>query len=293
MTGTIIQGIGGFYTVMCGSDQYVLRPRGKLRRDKVTPMVGDNVAFTPGQGDQHGFLDDVLERRNWLTRPPVSNIDLIVLVISPLSPPPDLLLVDRMLLTARHAGISAILAINKREMDEGSSETLAEQYENAGLADILRVSAVSGEGIAGLRQRLNGCVHAFAGQSGVGKSSLINAMYARDLGVGDVSHRLSRGRHTTRRVELIPLGGGTMVLDTPGFSLLEMALADPVLLAGQMPEFEPYEGKCYFTPCAHVTEPGCAVREAVEAGAVSRERWQRYCEIHEDMRLRWRERYGK
>jgi len=118
MTGRIIQGIGGFYTVLSDSDLYVLRPRGRLRREKVTPMVGDNVAFTPGEGEQHGFLDEVLPRRNLLTRPPVSNIDLIVITISPQSPPPDLLLVDRMLLTANEAGISAMLLINKRELDE-------------------------------------------------------------------------------------------------------------------------------------------------------------------------------
>ena len=293
MTGRIIQGIGGFYTVLSDSDLYVLRPRGRLRREKVTPMVGDNVAFTPGEGEQHGFLDEVLPRRNLLTRPPVSNIDLIVITISPQSPPPDLLLVDRMLLTANEAGISAMLLINKRELDEQGCEALASQYANAGLKDILRVSAANGDGLSNLRSRLQGSAHAFAGQSGVGKSSLINALYGRDLVVGDVSHRLSRGKHTTRRVELIPLGAGTMVLDTPGFSLLEMALTDPVLLPGRMPEFGPYNGKCYFTPCAHVTEPGCAVREAVEAGAISRERWERYREIHEDMRLRWRERYGK
>ena len=155
----------------------------------------------------------------------------------------------------------------------------------------MQVSAVTGEGIDALRAALRGRVHALAGQSGAGKSTLINALYGLELETGDLSQKIDRGRNTTRSCELIPVPGGGMVLDTPGFSLLETEVFDPVEIKDSYPEFVPFEGQCYFQPCYHASEPRCAVRDAVEAGQIDEERHARYKSVLEDMRQRWRDRY--
>ena len=153
------------------------------------------------------------------------------------------------------------------------------------------MSAARGDGLEALRAALAGKVHALAGQSGAGKSTLVNALYGLRVETGDLSRRIERGRNTTRHCELIPVAGGGMVLDTPGFSLLETDVFDPVELKASYPEFVPYEGKCFFQPCYHATEPKCAVRDAVAAGTIDAERHARYAALLEETRQRWRERY--
>ena len=155
----------------------------------------------------------------------------------------------------------------------------------------MTVCADTGEGLDALRERLRGKVHALAGQSGAGKSTMINALYGLDLETGDLSRKIERGKNTTRHCQLIPVEGGGMVLDTPGFSLLETELFDPVELKDSWPEFAPYEGGCYFQPCYHATEPRCAVREAVAAGKIDPRRHERYVALLDEMKQRWRDRY--
>ncbi len=291
LEGIILRGVGGFYTAMTeAGEQHTLRAQGKIRRQRLTPMVGDRVEFTESRGEEHGWLAAILPRKNELLRPPVANIDVVVLEVAAASPQPDLLLLDRMLLCAREAGIEPMLAVNKCDLDPDVARSIANQYRGADLPVIL-LSAATGEGIERLRALLTGKVHAFAGQSGVGKSTLINALYGMSLQTGRVSSKIERGKHTTRHCELIPAPGGGMVLDTPGFSLLELALRDPLELQTWMPEFGEHTG-CYFSPCAHVSEPNCAVRAAVDEGAVDRERYERYTALYEEMNTRWRERYG-
>ncbi len=288
----ILSGIGGFYTVRDGAGQcHTLRAQAKLRRQRLTPLVGDRVTFQPGEDGQNGWLESILPRRNQLLRPPVANIDLIGIVVAAGSPAPDLLLVDRMLMIAKKSGSDALLIVNKMDEDGGMAEDIARQYRLSGAA-VFRTCATTGEGVEALRAALAGRVHALGGQSGVGKSSLINRLYGFDRETGQLSEKIERGRNTTRHCELIPLPEGGMVLDTPGFSLLELELCDPIGLRLLVPEFEPCEGRCRFQPCAHVSEPGCAVRAAVEEGGIPRERWTRYCELFDDMKIRWRERYG-
>lgn len=291
MEGLILQGIGGFYTVRDeAGNRHTLRAQAKLRRQHMTPMVGDRVRFTPGRGEEEGWLEAILPRENELVRPPVANIGMIALVAAAASPEPDLLLIDRMLVCARQRGIEAAVVINKCDLNPAGARDIARQYERAARA-ALPVSARSGEGIEALRAALGGRVHALGGQSGVGKSSLINALYGLDLQTGRVSDKIERGRHTTRRCELIEVPGGGMVLDTPGFSLLQLGLSEPILLKDQYPEFAPYEGRCRFQPCAHVSEPDCAVRAAVAAGEIDARRHERYKALFEEMNVRWRERY--
>ena len=272
MTGIILRGIGGFsYARDDAGTVHTLRAQGKLRRERMKPKVGDAVELSPGEGEEHGWILRILPRRNELTRPPVANIDVIVVVAAAATPDPDLMMVDRLLLNARRAGIAARLVINKSDLDVVCAET--------------------GAGLDALRDALRGKTHALAGQSGAGKSTMINALYGLDLETGDLSRRIERGKNTTRHCQLIPVEGGGMVLDTPGFSLLETDVFDPVELKDGWPEFAPCEGKCFFQPCYHATEPRCAVREAVAAGEIDPRRHERYVALLEEMRQRWRDRY--
>lgn len=290
--GTILKGVGGFYYVLDGAGEiHTLRAQNKLRRLKQTPMVGDRVRFTESRGEEHGWLEAILPRTSMLSRPPVANIERVALVVAAASPEPDLLLLDRMLLCGREAGIEPVLVVGKSELDPDGAARIVDVYRGAA-AQAMAVSAQTGEGLAGLRQALEASVHAFAGQSGVGKSTLINALYSLDLKTGDISKKIERGKHTTRHCELIVLPEGGMVLDTPGFSLLDISLRDPIELQDEYPEFAPYKNRCRFQPCAHNSEPDCAVRTAVDAGEIDRDRHQRYCALFDEMTQRWRDRYG-
>lgn len=291
MQGTILRGIGGFYTAMDDEGAlHTLRAQRKLRRDHMKPKVGDRVEMQPGTGEEDGWLQAILPRRNELDRPPVANIDKIVLVAAAAAPEADLPLMDRMLLAARRREIEPVLVISKCELNPDAARDIASQYRGADVSAIA-VSAHTGENVDVLREMLRGSVHALAGQSGAGKSSLINALYGMELETGSLSEKIERGKNTTRRSELIPLRGGGMVLDTPGFSLLDPALFDPVELQQSYPEFEPYLGGCYFQPCYHATEPKCSVLEAVRAGEIDARRHGRYIELLNELKIKWRERY--
>ena len=291
MQGTILRGIGGFYTAMDEAGElHILRAQRKLRRDRMKPKVGDRVEMVPGTGEEDGWLQAILPRRNELVRPPVANIDKIVIVAASAVPEPDLMLLDRMILTARRRGIEPMLVITKFELNPEGAQSILRQYRGAQV-NAMAVSAHTGENLDALREALRGSVHALAGQSGADKSSLINALYRMELETGDLSEKIDRGKNTTRASELIPLTGGGMVLDTPGFSLLDGEVFDPVELQESYPEFEFHLGKCYFQPCYHATEPKCSVLNAVRNDEIDAERHGRYVELLNDMRIKWRERY--
>ena len=291
MQGTILEGIGGFYYARDDAGTvHTLRAQGKLRRERMKPKCGDRVELAPGEGEEHGWILSILPRRNELVRPPVANIDVILAVAAAATPDPDLLMVDRLMLNARRAGIEVMLVVSKADLDPDGAREILAQYRGAA-CDPVAVSAETGAGIDALRSRLKGRVHALAGQSGAGKSTLINTLYGLGLETGDLSRKIERGKNTTRSCRLIPVAGGGMVLDTPGFSLLETALFDPVELKDSVPEFKPYEGKCYFQPCYHASEPRCAVRDAVAAGEIDAERHGRYVTLLEEQRQKWRDRY--
>ena len=290
MRGILLKGIGGFYYAQDAEGQvYTLRAQGKLRHDRMKPKVGDCVEFSPGTGEEHGWIQRIEPRKNELTRPPVANVDVILVVVASATPQPDLLLADRLILNARRAGISVKLVVSKCDLDRASAEEILKQYRGADV-DPIAVSVQDGTGLDPLRESLKGKTHALAGQSGAGKSTLINALYGLNVETGDLSRKIERGKNTTRHCELIPVPGG-MVLDTPGFSLLENDAFDPVELKEKYPEFVPYEGKCFFHPCYHATEPKCAVLDAVQNGNIDANRHARYVELLNEAKERWRDRY--
>ena len=277
--GVIRKAISGFYYVDDGQCVTACRARGKHRYNRLTPLVGDRVRFTRLENGS-GALDEILPRKNEFYRPAVANIDLLVVVASQAVPATDPFLIDRVAAIAAARGCETLICVNKCDLEPG--DELAGIYEQAGFPT-LQVSAETGEGIEALRHAIAGKVCAFTGNSGVGKSSILNALERDfDLATGEISERLGRGRHTTRHVELFRLSCGAAVADTPGFSSFEEeVLPPPEALAGYFREFAPYRDKCRFPDCAHMKEKGCAVRQAVEEGKIAPSRHQSYARLYE------------
>lgn len=293
LEGTLIRGRGGFYTVKStDGTEYTLRAKKKFRHDHITPTIGDRVFFSPGSGDEHGWVEEILPRQNLCFRPQVANITRLCIVIAP-KPEPDLLLIDKMLIYASKQNVSPLIIINKCELDDDEClySHITQQYRNAD-AQVYRVSAHQDIGIDALRDALSNCVSCFCGQSGVGKSSLLNALFKLDLETGEISRKIERGKNTTRHTELFIMNG-LSVMDTPGFSLLEddSAPEDPIFLKDSYPEFASYEGQCRFQPCYHGSEPGCAVTTAVQEGKIDSFRVARYRQMLITERERWKNRY--
>ena len=282
MEGIILKALSGFYYVDGGDGALTAcRGRGKFRHQKLTPLVGDRVRFTP-LGEGAGILDEILPRKNQFQRPAVANIDQLVVIASGAVPVTDPFLIDRVVSIAEGRDCEPVICINKCDLD--AAEELYQTYRKAGFLT-LRVSAETGEGIPELAAAISGKVSAFTGNSGVGKSSILNALEPEfRLQVGEVSDKLGRGRHTTRHVELFRLSSGAIVADTPGFSSFDtegMELRRPEELQYTFREFAPYLDQCRFTGCAHVNEKGCAVLAAVKAGEIAPSRHASYVRLYE------------
>ena len=276
-----MKALSGFYYVDDGQTTTACRGRGKLRHEKVTPLVGDRVRFTP-LGDGSGTLDEILPRKNEFYRPAVANIDQLVIIASEATPITDPFLIDRVAAIAEGRNCQPIICINK--CDLASGEELAGIYRDAGFPT-LRVSAETGEGIERLKELISDKVSAFTGNSGVGKSSILNMLEPGvSIATGDVSQKLGRGRHTTRHVELFRLSCGALVADTPGFSSFDverMELMRKEELQRCFREFAPYLDKCQFQDCAHIKEKGCAVLAARKEGKIRPTRHQSYIRLYE------------
>ena len=289
--GTLVRGIGSFYTVRdSGHQEYTLRCKKKFRRDGITPLVGDEVLFSPGQGEEHGWLEDILPRKTECLRPPVANVTKLVSMVAPV-PEPDLLLVDRQISRAYAQGMEILLVVNKCDLYSDTAEQMKKEYHSAGI-QVIPISAKTGEGLEQLRNALTGSeLCCFTGQSGAGKSTTLNALLGLELETGTISRKIARGKNTTRHTELIEKNG-IRVMDTAGFNLLEAESAlEPGKLKERYPEFAPYEGKCRFRECLHDREPGCAVSAAAEQGEISKGRLERYRELLAETRTVWRDRY--
>lgn len=288
--GRIIEGRGGLYTVRDEAGAaYVLRAKNRFRREKMKPLVGDRVDFSPGKGEEHGWVEAIHPRRSYCLRPPVANITQLIITLAP-EPQPDLLLADKLLVFAFHQRISPLIAVNKTELDPALCGLIARIYRPAGVP-VLALSAASQEGLDSLRNAMAGQVSCFAGQSGVGKSTLIAALTGEALETGEISRKIRRGRQTTRHISLIERDG-LQVLDTPGFSLLDLPEGmPPEDLRQDYPDFAPYAGMCRFAPCLHDREPGCAVARAADEGRIDAGRHERYRQLLELAQENWRERY--
>lgn len=283
--GIILKGIGGFYYVDTADGLIACKARGKFRKTVGKPIVGDRVQLALQPEDGTGYLLDIAPRKNALVRPAVANLDMLVAVASAAPPVTDPFLIDKVTAIAVHKGMDALVVINKTDVDPG--DALLAAYRSSGI-EVLRVSARTGAGIDTLRARIRGRVSAFAGNSGVGKSSVLNRIDPQfGAAVGAISDRIGRGKHTTRHVELHPIEGGGYIADTPGFSSFETEQMDLVLaddLQYAFPEFAPYLGQCRFTGCAHIKEKGCAVLAAVEAGEIARTRHASYAKLYESVK---------
>jgi len=280
MEGIIFKALSGFYYVDCGGKTVTCRARGKFRLEKVSPLVGDRVEVEV-QPSGEGTVAAILPRKNQFWRPAVANIDDLVVVASGATPVTDPFLIDRVVAVAERQGCQCVICFNKWDLSQ--PQDLYETYVKAGFPT-LRVSAETGEGLEELSDLIAGKVCAFTGNSGVGKSSILNALEPSfGLQVGEVSEKLGRGRHTTRHVELFRLKNGAVAADTPGFASFEEegTGCPPEELQYAFREFAPYLGKCQFLDCAHVKEKGCAVLEALSRGEVARTRHDSYVRLYQ------------
>ena len=279
--GVIIKALSGFYYVQAGDELLSCKARGKFRLDGTSPLVGDRV-FCSRDGAGGARVDRVAERRNWFVRPAVANVDALVFVAANVNPITDPFLIDRVSVIAAEADCELIVCVNKTDLDSG--EQLRRIYGRAGFP-VVATSAQTGDGIEALRSLLRGKISAFTGNSGVGKSSLLNRLLPGvSVPTAQVSEKLGRGKHTTRHVELFRLEENTYIADTPGFASFELEMMNPIpkeQLQYDFPEFSPYLGNCRFQDCSHRREPDCAVREAVSAGAIDENRYRSYLRLYE------------
>ena len=283
--GRIDKALSGFYYVATAAGETLTcRARGKFRKEGLSPLVGDRVSVRE-LGNGEGYVEAILPRRNAFRRPAVANIDQLVIVASGAIPVTDPFLIDRMCAVAALKDCGVVLLLNKHDLDP--AEELYRIYTAAGFPT-LRVSAETGEGIAELKELLSGKLSAFTGNSGVGKSSILNRLDPHfSLKVGEVSQALGRGRHTTRHVELFRLPNGAEIMDTPGFSSFEAEELNWELkqrLPETFLEFRPYLGQCRFVGCSHTREKGCAVLEAVRRGDIQKSRHDSYLRLYEELK---------
>ena len=283
LKGVIVKAISGFYYVEVADKIYECKARGVFRKESNTPLVGDLVVISiPDSG--YPVIDEIKERKNFLVRPPVANIDTIIVVCSTVSPSPNYKVIDKMISTAVYNDITPVVVISKSDIKSG--EEIYSIYNQAGIKTII-YSAKTGEGLEEIYSLLPNKITAFIGNSGVGKSTLLNKLFPDfDLKTGEVSEKLGRGRHTTRTVELMKIKNG-YVIDTPGFSTMQLekySITDKKQLQYTFPEFDDYLGQCKFISCSHTCEKGCAILQKVEEGIIPKSRHNSYVEMYNEIK---------
>ncbi len=280
MTGRIIRSLSGFYEVQTEKGPVTCRARGNFRKQKLVPLTGDLVEISAT--GKKGMLEQILPRKNRFVRPAVANLDALVVFAANVNPVTEPFLIDRVSAIAGNQEVPVIVCINKTDLDPATE--LAELYQKAGFP-VICTSARDGTGVEDLREAIAGKFVAFTGNSGVGKSSILNRLLPElGLQTGEVSEKLGRGRHTTRHVEIYALDRNTFVADTPGFSSFDTDKMEVILkenLQYAFPDFAPYIGKCRFHDCAHLKEPDCAVTQALRAGEIQHSRYDSYVRLYE------------
>ncbi|MBR0400227.1 MAG: ribosome small subunit-dependent GTPase A [Mogibacterium sp.] len=288
MIGRVVKGIGGFYFVHDGEHAVMGKARGNLKRNKELIYVGDIVDYDidANDSDDECVINRVIERRNFLTRPPVSNLDMLVVVFSLRHPAVNYPVIDKLLAGAEKNGIKPVICVSKPDLV--SSDELAECrgiYRD--IYPVLSVNGNTGEGTEELLEMIRGRSAALAGPSGVGKSTITNHILGDSVAAvatGEISGKTRRGRHTTRHVEVFPLGGGTYLYDTPGFTSLDMDEIEAVRIRELLPEFRELNHRCRYADCMHINEPECAVKEALAAGRINRSRYDSYIMMTEEVK---------
>mgnify|MGYP002470864982 CR=1 FL=1 len=287
VTGRIIKSLGGFYYVQAPGGMVECRARGSFRNQNIKPCVGD-MAIAELTQEGKGYVVELLPRSNSLVRPPLANLDQLILVVSIAQPVPNALVLDKLIAIAECQRIQPVIVVTKADLKPAEAEEFASLYRKAGFP-VVTVCSLTGQGVEGVERLLAGKLSAFCGNSGAGKSSLLNAIDARfAINTGNISQKLGRGRHTTRHVEIYTLPNGGQVADTPGFSAVDMEKFQIIRkddLQYCFREFEPYIGQCQFTGCSHTKERGCRVLQAVQAGEISSQRHQSYCTLYEEAKL--------
>lgn len=282
LDGIIIKGIGGFYYVEAAGQVFECKARGSFRKKKITPLAGDNVRITVRESKEN-TIDEIFERKNFLIRPPVANIDTLIIISSVKEPVPSLLVIDKLTAIAVDKGIKPCVVFSK--CDLGDTSDFEDIYEKAGI-EVASVCNKTGEGVEKVKQMIGSGITVFTGNTGVGKSSLLNSIDSRfSLATGEISDKLGRGRHTTREVTLYRVGNG-YVADTPGFSSLDIQESSDVIVKENLPfcfpEFSEYLGKCKFSTCSHTVEKGCLILEAVNKGVIHEKRHESYISMYND-----------
>ena len=287
MQGKIIKGIAGFYYVHVeGHGVYECKAKGIFRKDHVKPLVGDDVIVDVlDEEEMLGNIRQILPRRSALVRPAVANVDQALIIFAIVKPNPNFNLLDRFLIRMERQTLPTIICFNKQDIASAQEkEALRHSYETCGYK-VLFMSALENEGIEEVRKLLTGKTTTVAGPSGVGKSSLINKLVpTANMKTGDISVKIERGKHTTRHSEIIALGEGTYIVDTPGFTSLEISEITKEELGQYYPEFVQYEPYCKFSGCAHINEPSCGVKDAVAEGRISKERYDNYKTLYQELK---------
>ena len=287
MQGKIIKGIAGFYYVHVeGHGVYECKAKGIFRKDHVKPLVGDDVIVDVlDEEEMLGNIRQILPRRSALVRPAVANVDQALIIFAIVKPNPNFNLLDRFLIRMERQKLPTIICFNKQDIASAQEkEALRHSYETCGYK-VLFMSALENEGIEEVRKLLTGKTTTVAGPSGVGKSSLINKLVpTANMKTGDISVKIERGKHTTRHSEIIALGEGTYIVDTPGFTSLEISEITKEELGQYYPEFVQYEPYCKFSGCAHINEPSCGVKDAVAEGRISKERYDNYKTLYQELK---------
>ena len=290
MRGKIITGIGGFYYIHTGEALYECTAKGIFRKEKMKPLVGDNVEIDVLDEEKKlGSIVQILPRLNSLIRPAVANVDQAVVIFAMARPEPNLNLLDRFLVMMQMQGIKTLICFNKTDIAEDDLSMKLKDIYGKCENELLFVSSLTESGIDILKEKLTGKTTVLAGPSGVGKSSVVNRLFPEAKAqTGLVSEKIGRGKHTTRHSELFYPGKQTYIMDTPGFSSLAVPDMEKEELKDYFSEFIPYDGMCRFQGCAHIHEPGCHIKDMVEAGELSENRYQNYVQMYGELNERKR-----
>lgn len=285
--GIIIENISNIFKIICENELYTCDARGKLKKDDIKPVVGDKVNFEITKIEEKtGVIEEILPRKNYIKRPKIANINQIVLVISSKMPKPDLLMLDKQLVFAEYMNIRPVIVINKIDLAKEIAEEIKEQYKFTNY-EIIETNAKENVGIYELRNALKNKISVFSGNSGVGKSTLLNDLFEDNLTLeGKISSKNKRGKNTTTTVKLYELEENTFIADSPGFSTFDIYEIETTNLAEYFVEFKEYIENCEFVGCTHIKEENCGIKQALKENKISQNRYERYIKIYEELKDR-------